>query len=144
MNTAYRPQPAPFVPVLPFIPHQPKPTMGLSVGELLDVELGLFLLSQLLPSAPPDILPALLNGQNLAFVERPTWTPRQHKYLSRGRALLSQYSQQRTLWADLVARYAAASEQLHAYDISADGSRFREKTVGFFRNRIITIRHMLA
>lgn len=115
----------------------------LSAGQLLDIELGLFLLSQLVPAASPDSLPNLLTDNGSLFLDRPTWTPKQHKLLNRGRALLS-HMQQHTVWSALLDAYMTIPDRLQAYDISADRSRFGEKTVGFFRNRIITLRQMVG
>lgn len=115
----------------------------LSAGQLLDIEMGLFLLSQLLPAASPDVLPTLLTDNGSSFLDRPTWTPKQHKLLNRGRMLLS-HMQQRNVWSALLDAYITIPDRLQAYDISADRSRFGEKTVGFFRNRIITLRQMVG
>ncbi len=115
----------------------------LSAGQLLDIEMGLFLLSQLLPTASPDVLPTLLTDNGSSFLDRPTWTPKQHKLLNRGRMLLS-HVQQRNVWSALLDAYITIPDRLQAYDISADRSRFGEKTVGFFRNRIITLRQMVG
>lgn len=127
-----------------FLPRTPAAKrMALSAQQLLDVELGLYLLSQLLPTAPPDALPALLTENGNAFLERPTWTPRQHRLLNRGRMILS-HIQQSCVWNALLDAYVIIPQRLQAYDISADRSRFGEKTVGFFRNRIITLRQTVA
>ncbi|QKZ12187.1 hypothetical protein [Spirosoma sp. KUDC1026] len=115
----------------------------LSAQQLLDIEVGLFLLSQLLPTASPDVLPSLLTDKASSFLERPTWTPRQHKLLNRGRMLLA-HVRQNTVWAALLDAYVAVPERLQAYDISTDRSRFREKSVGFFRNRIFTLKQMVG
>lgn len=142
MNTAfYSPTPAPVL----FRPVHPSTsiTTSLSVGQLLDVELGLFLLSQLLPTAPPNALPALMVDAGASFPERSAWTAKQHKYLNRGRALLAHCLQPAT-WNALVERYAAGATTLSAYDVSQDRSRFIQKTVGFSRNRLTVLRKMLA
>ena len=123
---------------------QPVTASPLSANELLDVELGLYLLSQLLPSASPDALPSLLGSSDAPFLERPTFTPRQHKILNKGRALLSHIQQKSYLWAGLLEQYMAASDYVQAYDITSDRSRFREKTVGFSRNRIFTLKQMVG
>ncbi|GAB3713040.1 hypothetical protein GCM10027592_51970 [Spirosoma flavus] len=115
----------------------------LSASQLFDIEMGLFLLSQLLPTASPDALPSLLADNGTSFLDRPTWTPKQHKLLNRGRMLLS-HIQQRNVWSALLDAYTTIPDRLQAYDISADRSRFGEKTVGFFRNRIITLRQMVG
>ncbi len=115
----------------------------LSARQLLDVELGLFLLSQLQPSASPDALPVLLS-QCAPLTDQSDWTPRQRKLLNRGRQLLTQF-QHCTAWHELLDRYIAVSNPLrHAYDVSADRSRFTEKSVGFFRNRLRTLQQVMA
>ena len=129
-------------PVL-FGPARPPKNSALSAGQLLKVELGLFLLSQLLPAAPPDALPKLMGSTESLFSNPPTWTPRQNKYLNRGRALLGHCLQPAT-WNALIERYAAGATALSAYDVSRDRSRFVEKTVGFSRNRLTVLRKMLA
>lgn len=116
---------------------------GLSAGQLLDVELGLYLLSQLLPTAPPDALPVLMSRTEPSSADRPSWTPKQHKYLNRGRMVLA-HCLQPAVWNALIERYAAVASTLTAYDVSRDRSRFGEKTVGFSRNRLTVLRKMLA
>lgn len=116
---------------------------GLSAGQLLDVELGLFLLSQLLPTASPGALPTLISDTGLSCPDRPTWTPKQHRYLNRGRAVLAHCLQPAT-WNALIERYATGVNSLSAYDVSRDRSWFGEKRVGFSRNRLTVFRKMLA
>ncbi|GAB3886968.1 pPIWI_RE_Z domain-containing protein [Spirosoma agri] len=158
MNTFFRPHPnravsspqAIFPPLnasvewtVAAVSTRPSKRTALSAGQLLDVELGLFLLSQLLPSASPEALPSLLTDTTSSFLDRPTWTPKQHKLLNRGRLLLG-HIQQGTAWSAMLDAYTTIPDRLQAYDISADRSRFCEKTVGFFRNRIITLKQMVS
>lgn len=147
MNTPFfakSPPPVLFRPVtVPPHPAQAAKPAGLSAGQLLDVELGLFLLSQLLPTAPPDALPALIGNTGPSFPNRPTWTPKQHKYLSRGRTVLA-HCLQPAVWNALIERYAAAAHAFSAYDVSRDRRWFGEKRVGFSRNRLTVLRKMLA
>ncbi len=118
-------------------------TGNLSARQLLDVELGLFLLSQLQPAASPDALPVLLS-QCTPPTDQSDWTPRQRKLLNRGRQLLTQF-QHRPAWHELLDRYVSVSNPLRqAYDVSADRSRFAEKSVGFFRNRLRTLQQVMA
>lgn len=116
---------------------------ALSVGQLLDVELGLFLLSQLVPAASPDALPELMGPVTSLPTDRAGWTPRQQKYLNRGRALLA-HCLQPAVWSALIERYATGATTVSAYDVSQDRSWFGEKTVGFSRNRLTVLRKMLA
>ncbi|MFD2570091.1 hypothetical protein ACFSUS_05555 [Spirosoma soli] len=122
---------------------RPTKRATLSAQQLMDVEVGLFLISQLLPTAPPDALPNLLSDNGSSFLDRPTWTPKQLRLLNRGRVMLA-HIQQSNIWNALLEAYVTIPERLQAYDISADRSRFSEKTVGFFRNRIITLRQTVA
>ena len=117
--------------------------VGLSPRQLLDVELGLFLLAELLPQTTPDALPTLLIGTGSSLLDYPTWTPKQHKLLSRGRALLTHLTDRPT-WTRLLDNYVTGSAHLQAYDISRDRSRFVPKTVGFSRNRLAVLRNLLG
>ena len=144
MNPTQRPQPnAPFAALATASSPAHRPLRAvLSARQLFDVELGLCLLSQLLPTAPPDQLPALLSGDAPA-AQLGQLSARQRRSLSRGRALLVAF-QQRTCWADLLDRYSRLTNQTQAFDISHDRSRFSPKSVGFFRNRVFTLRQLLA
>ena len=117
-----------------------RPAHRLSNRQLFNIELGLYLLAELLPTAPPHSLPTLLNSDGLPPT---TWTARQRRSLDRGRMLLGALCQ-RSHWAELLDRYAQLAAPQQAFDISHDRSRFTAKTVGFFRNRAFTFRQMLA
>ena len=60
-------------------------------NRILNVELGLYLLAELVPLAPPQFLPDLLNGQGAVYRKRPIWSPRQHRALGQARILLAPY-----------------------------------------------------
>lgn len=115
----------------------------LTARQLSEVELGLFLLSQLTPSAPPTDLPALLTDTPPAASRCADWTAKQHKYWQRGRLVLARFRES-ALWNRLVERYATIPGHLAAFDVSRDRSRFCVKSVGFTRNRAATFRQMLA
>ena len=135
MNLTQRPRPnAPFTAVRPN-------RATLSARQLFDVELGLVLLGQLAPTARPDCLPALLNGTTPEGHTH--WTAKQRRCLSRGRDLLIM-CRQSNRWNDLLDRYSRLTNQMLAFDISHDRSRFNQKSVGFFRNRVLTLQQLLA
>lgn len=121
-------------------PFSHRPASRLSNRQLFNIELGLYLLTELLPTAPPGSLPTLLNGD---LTPASTWTARQRRCLDRGRMLLGTLCQ-RSRWTDLLDRYAQLADPSQAFDISHDRSQFNAKTVGFFRNRAFTFRQMLA
>ena len=142
MNTSYRPQsrlmyqmPNPAL----FPLTSPARRSALSARQLLDVELGLFLLTQLLPTAPPDALPDLLTGKPDARA----WTARQHRYLNRARLLLGHF-QQRTGWFDQLERYTTGTQARKAYAISPDRTQFTGKSADFSRSRVALLRQMLG
>jgi hypothetical protein len=110
---------------------------SLTARQLFDVELGLCLLAKLRPAASPATLPALLLGDNVPQ------TARQRRCLDKARFMLAELAQPRT-WADLLDRYTRLPDQTQAFDVSHDQSRFSAKTVGFFRNRVRTLNHLLA
>ena len=116
------------------------PRLALSNRQLVDLELGLYLLRQLHPSAPPTALPEWLRPASDLHA---SLTPRQQKYLSRGRLLLAHFVDT-FHWQTLLSAYAAAPGHRMAYDLSHDCSSFSEKTVGFSRNRFSILRKILA
>lgn len=120
---------------------QAKKVGTLSANQLLAVELGLFLMSQLQPTASPKSLPSLLSCAANPFLEQPDWTPKQQRYLQRALLLLGQF-QQPGLWHRFIERYMTLPDHLQAYDISENRCSFSEKKVGFSRNRIFTLKRL--
>ncbi|ADB40546.1 hypothetical protein [Spirosoma linguale] len=116
------------------------PRPSLSTRQLVDLELGLFLLQQVQPTASPTELPALLRHDDARW---PSLSPKQKKYLNRGRLLLAHFANS-LHWEALLNAYAAAPTHRLAFDLSRDYSHFSEKTVGFSRNRLGVLRKMLA
>jgi hypothetical protein len=94
---------------------------GQSANRLLNIELGLFLLTELLPMAPPEALPDLLNGHGPAYDQRPVWSPKQHRLLSRARALLLPY-QSRSVWFSALQKYDAWPAESRLFIIGQSGS----------------------
>lgn len=94
---------------------------GRVANRLLNVELGLFLMAELLPFAPIETLPGLLNGQGAAYRLRPIWSPKQHRYLSRARILLAPYQSQ-TVWLNALARYTTLPTSLQAFTLAGPGN----------------------
>ena len=111
---------------------------SLSTRQLVDLELGLYILDRLRPDAPPTALPALLTDAPAPY----SLTPQQHKYLHRARLLLAHVTNP-TYWQTLLDAYAAAPADALAYDLCPQYSRFSEKTVGFARNRVGILRKLL-
>ena len=89
---------------------------GQQANRLLNIELGLFLMVELLPFAPPEALPDLLNGEGVVYRQRPVWTPRQHRYLSRARTLLAPY-RNREVWLKALNTYAVLRPGLRVFTV---------------------------
>ena len=87
---------------------------GRVANRLLNVELGLFLLADLLPLAPAEALPNLLAGQGWVYRERSVWTPRQYRNLSQARRLLAPYHD-RTTWLNALAKYVTLPANVRAF-----------------------------
>lgn len=94
---------------------------GQAANRLLNIELGLFLLTELLPDAPPEALPDLLSGNGLIYLRRPVWTPKQHRLLSRGRTLLAPYHDRAT-WFQALVKYATLPTSARMFSLSQYGS----------------------
>ncbi|GAB3943923.1 hypothetical protein GCM10028805_10840 [Spirosoma harenae] len=109
---------------------------GMVANRLLNVELGLYLLAELVPMAPPQSLPDLLNGQGFVYRQRPIWSPRQHRALNQARILLAPYLD-RTAWFKALDKYANLSSDLRVFTLNGNlrsdisGYLLRER-VGLF------------
>lgn len=116
---------------------------GQVANRLLNIELGLFLLAELLPQAPVEALPDLLNGLGLAYRERPVWTPKQHRALNQARTLLSPYKD-RLVWYDALRKYATLETDVRLFSIEPQagynpeisGFTMRER-IGLFQKALV-------
>ncbi|MFD2570094.1 hypothetical protein ACFSUS_05570 [Spirosoma soli] len=116
---------------------------GMVANRLLNVELGLYLMAELLPLCPPYSLPDLLNGQGAAYKQRPIWSPRQHRALSQARALLAPY-RDRTVWYKALDKYATLSPEIRAFSISVRGGWNPEVSSYTLRERLQLFQGALA
>lgn len=116
---------------------------GRVANRLLNVELGLYLLAELLPLCPPHALPDLLNGQGAAYKQRPIWSPRQHRALGQARLLLAPY-RDRTVWFNALDKYATLSPELRAFSISFKGGWNPEASSFVLRERLRLFQGALA
>ncbi len=114
---------------------------GMVANRLLNVELGLYLLAELVPLAPPQVLPDLLNGQGAVYRQRPVWSPRQHRALSQARRLLAPYSD-RTAWLRALDKYSNIAPELRSFTLRGD---LRTDISGYLlRERISLFERALA
>lgn len=116
---------------------------GMVANRLLNVELGLYVLAELLPMAPPQALPDLLNGLGAAYKQRPIWSPRQHRALSQARALLAPY-QNHVAWYRALDKYATLPTYLRAFSISVRGGWNPDVSSYVLRERLRLFQGALA
>ncbi len=116
---------------------------GLVANRLLNVELGLYLLAELLPLAPPHALPDLLNKQGVTYRQRPIWSPRQHRAFSQAQTLLSPY-RDRAAWYKALDKYTTLSPELRTFSVSSRGGWNPDISSHVLRDRLSLFQRALA
>jgi hypothetical protein len=116
---------------------------GMVANRLLNVELGLYLLAELLPLAPALSLPDLLNGQGPAYRQRTIWSPRQHRTLSQARVLLAPY-RDRSVWFNALDKYATLSSDLRVYSLKNGAGWNPDVSSYVMRERLSLFQEALA
>lgn len=96
---------------------------------LCEVELGLHLLTALLPNEPPEALWVLLAGYPFALPAIRGFTPEQKHMLSNARHLLPYYRGAYP-WRRALARYGEQESRIRGFDVSASGVARRSVTLG--------------
>lgn len=116
---------------------------GMVANRMLNVELGLYLLAELLPLVPPQFLPDLLNGQGAAYRQRPIWSPRQHRALNQARTLLAPY-RDRAVWFKALDKYATLSTDVRIFSLSGRGGWNSDVSSYVLRERLSLFQGVLA
>lgn len=116
---------------------------GRVANRLLNVELGLYVLAELLPQTSPQALPDLLNGQGIVYRERPIWSPRQHRALSQARVLLAPY-RDRAIWLKALVKYATLSSDLRTFTLASQGGWNPEVSSYVMHERLRLFQGVLA
>ena len=101
-------------------PGQPK------ITEILDTELGLFVLESVAPAEAPGAVWTLLGGYPVAAAAGAAVGPREQQMITVARLLLPRYRSPRD-WERLIAAYAQAPEQVRGYLIAGDGQGFARR-----------------
>ncbi|MBD2702141.1 hypothetical protein IC229_15930 [Spirosoma sp. BT702] len=116
---------------------------GMVANRMLNVELGLYLLAELLPLIPAQFLPDLLNGQGAAYRLRPIWSPRQHRALNQARQLLAPYRDQR-VWLKALEKYATLPVDVRIFSLSGRGGWNSDVSSYVLRERLGLFQGVLA
>ncbi len=116
---------------------------GLVANRLLNVELGLYLLAELLPFAPPQVLPDLLSEQGTIYRQRPVWSPRQHRALCQAQTLLAPY-RDRSAWYKALDKYATLAPDLRLFGVGGRGGWNTDVSTYVLRDRLSLFQRALA
>ncbi|NER34209.1 MAG: hypothetical protein F6J93_09235 [Oscillatoria sp. SIO1A7] len=101
-----------------------------------DVELGLYLLSQLAPEAPAKSLWVLLTGYQFPVTEAQNWSEEQRHMLGNARHILTQFRSEYS-WEKAIRRYRQINELevLRGYDIDEKLEHFSAREVSICSER---------
>ncbi len=112
-----------------------KTATPLNPGTLCEVELGLYVLSQLTPEAPADALWVLLSGYPFPAPEMQGWSQVQQRMLFNARHLLTNFRGPYR-WRRTLEQYRALDERLRGYDIDEKYQQFKERAVSVCPERL--------
>lgn len=98
-------------------------TENLNIARFCDIELGLYLLSQLAPDTSAHSLWVLLTGYPFPLPEAENWSPEQQRMLGNARHILTQF-RSKYRWEQALKRYRLVSEAIRGYDIDEKLDRF--------------------
>ncbi|GAB4032796.1 pPIWI_RE_Z domain-containing protein [Spirosoma jeollabukense] len=116
---------------------------GMVANRLLNVELGIYLMAELLPLIPPQFLSDLLNGQGTVYRLRPIWTPQQHRTLNQARTLLAPY-RDRAVWLKALDKYATLAPEMRTFSVNGRGGWNSEISSYTLRERLNLFQEVLA
>jgi len=94
---------------------------------LCDVELGLYLLSSLVPNAPASSLWVLLTGYPFSIPESKSWSQSQHKMYASGRHLLTEYRRP-YVWSEALNKYRSLAADQRGYEVSESLKEFNRRS----------------
>lgn len=95
--------------------------------KLCEVELGLYLLSILIPNASPESLWVLLTGYPYSFPECQTWAENQYRMLAVARHLLPHFARP-FIWEEALRHYREFLPDIRGYEVSEDLQNFHQRT----------------
>ncbi len=114
--------------------HQLEIEIHLKFAKFCDIELGLYLLSQLVPGARADSLWVLLTGYQFPIPESHHWSEQQKRMLGNARHILTQFRGEFN-WRKALECYRLVDERLRGYEIDAEFNQFSQRNVSIASNR---------
>jgi hypothetical protein len=109
-------------------------TDSLGARQICEVELGLYLLSQVAPAAPARALWVLLTGYEFPLPELQCLSKQQHSMWNIVRHILLHFKNARH-WEDMLERYRNVDERLRLYDIDGNYEQFTKRTISIEARR---------
>lgn len=116
---------------------------GLSIPEIGQVELGLFLLSTVAPRTPARALWVLLTGYPFASPEVLQMNAEQQRKVGIARHILLHFKSPRR-WEQALTQYRKLSERVRLYDIDADLGSYSQRSISLFSQRDQLYAHILS
>ncbi len=107
---------------------------GLGAKQICEVELGLYLLSQIAPAAPARALWVLLTGYEFPLPELQSLSRKQRSMWNIVRHILLHFKNSRH-WVEMLERYSNVDERLRLYDIDGNYDRFTKRTISIEARR---------
>lgn len=101
---------------------------NLTPATFCDIELGLYLLSQLAPQTSANALWVLLTGYPFPVGVAEKWNPQQHKMLGNARYILDQFRSKYS-WERALKRYRQIDERLRGFDVDEGLVTFSQRPV---------------
>ncbi len=109
------------------------PSASLRPSDLCEVELGLYLLSEVAPSEPARSLPTLLTGYQLPLANG-GWTDERQRLVGVARHVLLHFKSL-PAWRRVLSDYCALPQWLRGYDVEQDLNAYRQREVSTARER---------
>ena len=114
--------------------HLKKTETRLPFTAFCDIELGLYLLSQLAPGAPPHSLWVLLTGYLFPVPEAQNWLDEKYLMLGNARHILTQF-RSKYRWEEALKRYHQVDAKLRGFDVDEPLVNFSLRQVSICSNR---------
>ncbi len=107
---------------------------SLGAKQICEVELGLYLLSQIAPAAPARSLWILLTGYEFPLPELQSLSKEQRSMWNIVRRILLHFKNSRH-WEEMLERYHNVDERLRLYDVDGNYEQFTKRTISIEAKR---------